>query len=136
MGTNGRGRIMHNSSTTEGWNDLLVGEWQECSMYTQSPYDWGGSVYVRYRVGGIDLRGDVENRGGTGLVTREMFTLPEGFKLRQTYYAPTWTTTGILGMRVGHANDGRDGGLIVSSGTNRPGWTRFNLFIPDYYLAS
>ena len=132
IGAQGRGGLYTNYSPTGEWENLLVGDWENCSIYATSPYSWGGSASARRRSGGIDVVADISNEGGSSLATREMFSLPEGMGLRRTMYATIYTTGGLMGFRIGHANSGRDGSLMTAS--SRPGYARFSLFIPDYYL--
>lgn len=131
MGVNGRGRIMHNWSGNEGWNDLLVGEWV--------PHDFlfGGwlsssECRVRHRLGGIDIVAELTKDDTSTSNQHRPVRLPEGFRPTRDAFFTVMTSRSPYHRTMGLRTNGEI--TIQWGGVVDAGSVYINTFIPDYYF--
>lgn len=144
----GTGQI-YEARGIHGWHKLLGAEWEDeiadlRSALTPGPWrscgvfdnqGWSGSAYVRKKIDGIDLRFNIQRGTHTGAANIAQINLPADLAIGgNIFYGVVMTTSGPRNYRVGHAGSGRHAGL--QGGSERPSWTRGNLFIPNYYLRN
>lgn len=127
MGTRGRGRILHNSSSSGGWVDLFVGEWEDIPGYGGWNY---GRRSVRQRLGGVDIVIQASRDSGSTANSHRIGALPEGYRPNATVHVQYSTSRSPY---VRTLVIGSDGVLSFYGGDIDGGWVEINAFIPDHY---
>ena len=121
------------SNTVGDWANIMLGP--EEFVPRHSGNRWTGNAGCRRRVGGLDVWWDVTNDAGSSSYapTATMIQLPSKYALTRTFNTVVFTTRGPANFIF------RQGDTVVNGSLanvdERPGWTRGNVFIPDYYLA-